>query len=133
MAQEDDNNKEGDRVNKPVLGLLLGGVLGIFVGLSALVSTPEVAPDIAGIVAGSTFKGLLAGVIIGWFARKKRPSLQGGMAFGVLVGAFFAFLIALMQAMATGAHYWWQIILPGSLVGLIVGYATTKFGRPAAA
>ena len=120
-------------MNKPVLGLLLGGFLGIFDGLSALVSAPEVAPGIVGIVIGSTFKGLVAGVLIGWFAKKKKPSLQGGMLFGLLVGAFFAFLIAAMPADAQGTHYWWQIILPGSLVGLIVGYATQKYGRPAAA
>jgi hypothetical protein len=28
-----------------------------------------------------------------------------------------------------GKHYYWEIILPGSIVGLIVGYATQKFGR----
>lgn len=25
-------------------------------------------------------------------------------------------------------HYWWQIILPGSVVGLLVGYATQRWG-----
>lgn len=119
-------------MNKPVLGLLLGGFLGIFDGLSALVSAPEVAPGIVGIVIGSTFKGLLAGVIIGWFAKRKQ-SLPAGLLFGLLVGAFFAFLIAAMPADEAGTHYWWQIILPGSLVGLIVGYATQKYGRRAAA
>ena len=114
-------------MNKPVLGLLLGGVLGAFDGLTALVSAPEVAPQIAKIVAGSTFKGLVAGVLIGWFAKKKQ-SLPAGMAVGLLIGAFFAFLIAAMPN-PDGSHYWWQIILPGSLVGLIVGYATQKFGE----
>jgi hypothetical protein len=28
----------------------------------------------------------------------------------------------------SGEHYWWQIILPGSVVGLIVGYATQQRG-----
>jgi len=28
----------------------------------------------------------------------------------------------------TGKHYYVQIIVPGSLVGLIVGYATQKYG-----
>ena len=31
-----------------------------------------------------------------------------------------------------GTHYWWEIILPGSLVGLIVGYATQRYGVPPA-
>ncbi len=117
-------------MNKPVLGLLLGGVLGVFDGLSALVSAPEVAPGIVGIVIGSTFKGLLAGVIIGWYAKKKQ-SVTAGVLFGLVVGAIFATAIALMPADAAGTHYYWQIILPGSLVGVIVGYVTQKYGRPA--
>ena len=28
-----------------------------------------------------------------------------------------------------GGHYWLEIMIPGSIVGLIVGYATQKFGR----
>ena len=80
-------------MNKPVLGLLLGGVLGIFDGLSALVSAPETAPDIVGIVIGSTIKGIVAGAIIGWIATRVR-SAQAVILAGLAVGAFFAFLIA---------------------------------------
>ena len=114
-------------MSKPVLGLVLGGVLGIFDGLSALVSAPEVAPDIVGIVIGSTFKGLLAGILIGWIATRT-GSLQTTVLAGLAIGAFFAFLIAAMPA-PDGTHYWWQIMLPGSLLGLIVGYATQRYGR----
>ena len=116
-------------MNKPLLGLVLGGILGVFDGLSALVSAPEVAPQIVGIVIGSTFKGLLAGVLIGWFARKV-PSVPAGLLVGLAIGAFFAFLIAVMPS-ADGKHYYWEIILPGSVLGLIVGYATQKYGTPA--
>ncbi len=115
-------------MSKPILGMLLGGVLGIFDGLSALVSAPEVAPGIVGIVIGSTFKGLIVGVLTGWFARKVN-SLGWGIAFGLLVGAFFATLIALMPADESGTHYYWQIILPGSVLGIIVGYATQRYGQ----
>lgn len=113
-------------MNKPVLGLLLGGVLGVFDGLSALISAPETAPLIVGIVIGSTVKGLICGLLIGWFA-KKVHSLAAGLLFGVAVGAFFAFLIAAMPD-ESGKHYYWQIILPGSILGLIVGYATQRYG-----
>ena len=113
-------------MNKPVLGLVLGGVLGIFDGLTALVSAPEVAPQIVAIVLGSTFKGLLAGVLIGWFAKKVR-SVTAGLIFGVAVGAFFAFLVAAMPQ-PSGEHYYWQIVLPGSVVGLLVGYVTQRWG-----
>jgi hypothetical protein len=112
-------------MKKPLFGMLLGGVLGIFDGLSALVSAPETAPQIAGIVIGSTFKGLLAGVLIGWFARKVH-SLPLGIAFGLGIGLLLAFGVAYMNAQA-GQHYYWQIMLPGGILGLIVGYATQRY------
>ena len=98
---------------------LLGGFLGIFDGLTALF-TPEVRDQIVGIVIGSTVKGLLTGVIIGFFARKVH-SLALGVVFGLAVGAFFAYLILLMNP-----GHALNIMLPGSLVGLIVGYTAQK-------
>ena len=69
-------------MSKPVLGLILGGILGIFDGLTALISAPEVAPQIVGIIIGSTFKGLVVGVLAGWFARKVQ-SVPAGIVFGL--------------------------------------------------
>jgi hypothetical protein len=106
-------------VKKPVFATLLGGFLGIFDGLTALF-TPEVRSQIVGIVIGSTVKGLLTGIIIGFFATKVR-SLALGTLFGLVVGAFFAYLILLMNPGHT-----LNIMLPGSLVGVIVGYAAQK-------
>ena len=117
-------------MNKPLLGLVLGGVLGIFDGLSALLSAPETRPAILGIIIGSTVKGLVTGVLIGWFARKVN-SLPLGIAFGLLVGLFFAYLVAMAPDPATGKHYYWEIMLPGSFLGMIVGYATQRYGRAA--
>jgi hypothetical protein len=108
-------------MNKIVLGLLLGGILGILDGLTAWF-TPAVRAGIVGIVMGSMFKGLVAGVLIGVFARKVR-SLSLGIIFGLAVGAFFAWIIAFLQH-----GYYFQIMLPGAMVGLIVGYATQKYG-----
>lgn len=113
-------------MSKPLLGLVLGGVLGIFDGLTALISAPEVAPQIVTIVIGSMVKGLIVGALIGWFARKVR-SLTAGLVFGVAVGAFFAFLVAAMPQ-PSGVHYYWEIVLPGSVLGLLVGYATQRWG-----
>jgi membrane protease YdiL (CAAX protease family) len=113
-------------VSKPVLGLILGGILGIFDGLTALISAPEVAPQIVGIIIGSTFKGLVVGVLAGWFARKVQ-SVAAGIVFGLAVGAFFAYLVAAMPQ-PSGEHYYWQIVLPGSVLGVIVGYATQRYG-----
>jgi hypothetical protein len=115
-------------MNKPLLGTLLGGVLGVFDGLSALISEPSVAPEIVGIVIGSTAKGLIAGAMIGWFARKVN-SLGAGIAFGLVVAGAFAFLVAYMD----GRGFYWQLMLPGCVLGIIVGYATQKYGTRALA
>jgi hypothetical protein len=113
-------------MNRPVFGMLLGGFLGILDGLSALLSAPETRPEIVGIVVGSTIKGLITGLLIGLFERKVR-SLPLGIGFGLLVGAFLAYLIARMNG------YYWQIMVPGSILGVIVGYATYRYGAPPAA
>jgi hypothetical protein len=116
-------------MSKTVYGLLLGGVLGIFDGLTAWF-TPEVRSEMMGIVIGSTMKGLIAGALIGWFARKVN-SLPLGILFGTTVGLLLAYGVAAMPS-ATGKHYYWEIMLPGSLVGAIVGYATQRHVAPAA-
>jgi hypothetical protein len=107
-------------VKKVVFATLVGGFLGIFDGLTAWF-TPEVRDQIAGIVVGSTFKGVLTGVIVGFFATKVK-SLALGIVFGLAVGAFFAYLILLMNP-----GHALNIMLPGSLVGLIVGYASQTY------
>lgn len=117
-------------MNKPVLGLLVGGILGVFDGLSALVSAPEIKAEIMSIVLGSTFKGVLAGVIIGFFARKVR-NVTSGVLFGLAVGLLLAGLVAMVATPnpETGTPYWVEIMLPGSIVGAIVGYATQRWGN----
>jgi hypothetical protein len=113
-------------MKKVLLGVLLGGILGIFDGLTAWF-TPEVRSQMVSIVVGSTFKGLLAGVLIGWFARKVN-SLLWGIVFGTGVGMSLAFIVAHLQG-----KYYFEIMLPGSLLGLMVGYATQRYGgRPQA-
>jgi len=111
-------------MSKPLFGLLLGGVLGIFDGLTAYF-TPEVRNQLVGIVIGSTFKGLVAGLSIGFFARKV-PSLPLGVLFGLAVGLVLAWIVAAMPD-PNGKHYYFEIMLPGALVGAIVGYATQKY------
>ncbi len=106
-------------MKKLTFATLLGGFLGVFDGLTALF-TPEVRDQIVGIVIGSTVKGLLTGVIVGFFAKKVR-SLALGTLFGLAVGAFFAYLILLMNPGHT-----LNIMLPGSLVGVIVGYTAQR-------
>ena len=110
-------------MKKPVFAMVLGAVLGAFDGLSALISAPQEAPNIVGIVIGSTIKGLVAGLIIGFVAQRTQ-SVAAIVGVGLVVGAFFAYLVTL------GGPYFWEIILPGSIVGLIVGFATAKYRGP---
>jgi hypothetical protein len=116
-------------VTKPVIGLALGGVLGIFDGLSALISAPNdpnVKAGIVGIVIGSTIKGLLTGALVGWYA-KRTNSLGAGLAVGFLVGLVLAGVVCVLQVLGGQPGYYWQIMLPGSILGLIVGYATVRY------
>jgi MFS family permease len=112
-------------MNKAVLGLVVGGILGIFDGLTAWF-TPEARSQLMGIVIGSSIKGLIAGVLIGYFARKVQ-SLPWGIIFGLAVGLILAFAVAAMPN-PEGKHYYFEIMLPGGIVGMIVGYATQRFG-----
>lgn len=122
-------------MKKPLFGMLLGGVLGIPDGLSALVSAgddPTVRAGIVGIVIGSTLKGLMTGLLIGWFARRSN-SLPLGILFGFTVGLLLAFCVSLLQRAAGQPAYYWQIMTPGAILGIIVGYATfTHRERPPA-
>ncbi|MGZ4733085.1 MAG: hypothetical protein ACXVZH_13190 [Terriglobales bacterium] len=115
-------------MNKVVLGLLVGGILGIFDGLSAWF-TPAVRAQLLGIVIGSTVKGLIAGILIGYFA-KKVNSLPLGLLFGLGIGLLLAYAVAAMPD-PSGKHYYFEIMLPGGIVGMIVGYATQRFGQSA--
>ena len=108
---------------------MLGAILGAFDGLTALISAPQEAKNIVGIVIGSTFKGLIVGVLVGWYASRVQ-SLSKGLIVGLVVSAFFAFLIAAMPN-EQGGHYWVEIMIPGCIVGLLVGYATQKSGTVA--
>jgi hypothetical protein len=113
-------------MNKIVLGLVVGGILGIFDGLSAWF-TPAVRAQLLGIVIGSTVKGLIAGILIGYFA-KKVNSLPLGLLFGLGIGLLLAYAVAAMPN-PEGKHYYFEIMLPGGIVGMIVGYATQRFGQ----
>lgn len=117
-------------LNRPLFGLLAGAVLGVLDGLTALFSAPEVAGEIAGIVIGSSVKGLIAGLIIGFIARRLRSPWLG-LGIGALVALVVTAPIAYMNASHYGeVSYYWKIMLPGALVGAIVGYVVTRYGRP---
>jgi len=115
-------------MTKIVLGLILGGVLGFLDGLMAF-RYPEVATMMTGIIIGSTFKGVLTGVAAGYFATRLN-SLPIGIALGLAVGLILSCLVAATSPDPKGNYYYMEIMLPGGLLGAIVGFATQRFGRP---
>jgi hypothetical protein len=112
-------------MNKVLIGILTGAVLGLFDGATAWF-TPEVRAQIVGIMIGSMIKGIIAGALAGWFARKVH-STAAGIAFGLAIGALLAFGVCQLQ----GGKYYFEIMLPGSIVGAIVGWVTQRYGRAA--
>jgi hypothetical protein len=105
--------------------VVLAAVLGVLDGATAWF-TPEARPQLGQIIAGSVFKDVLGGVVIWVFARKA-SSPRSAILFGACIGFLLALVIALLQ----NAHYA-QILVPGSLSGLLLGYAAWRFSPPAA-
>jgi hypothetical protein len=114
-------------MNKVLVGLLLGLVLGALDGATAWFY-PETHSMMANIMVGSSVKGMIVGVLSGWFARKVQ-STGWGVVVGSALGLLFAFLVALMDA-AKGKPHFLEIMLPGFVVGAIIGFLTQRMGTP---
>ena len=113
-------------MSKPMLGVILGASLGLLDGLSAFFY-PEVASMMVSIIIGSTIKGLLTGLVAGFVARKLN-SLPIGILVGLVVGLALSYLAA-SSPDPQGRYHYFEIMLPGSILGVIVGFATQKFGK----
>ena len=114
-------------MNKIVVGMTLGVVLGAIDGVTAWFY-PEARSMMASIMIGSSIKGMVVGLLSGWFARKVQ-STQWGVVVGSALGLLFAFLVAAMDA-AKGRSHYLEIMLPGFVVGAIIGFLTQKMGTP---
>lgn len=108
------------------LAVILGAILGAFDGLTAWFE-PAVRDQVGTIVMLSSLKSVIAGVLIGIFACFVRKRVVIAL-FGLLVGLILAYLAAMAPDPKTGEHYYAQIMVPGAIVGLIVGYATARYG-----
>lgn len=117
--------------NKIVVGLIFGIVLGAVDGATAWFY-PETRPVLAGIMVGSSFKGMLVGLFSGWFARKVQ-STKWGIVVGSALGLLFAFIVAVLDASAGKGSHYLEIMLPGFIVGALVGFLTQKMGTPVGA
>ena len=117
-------------MNKILVGLIFGAVLGALDGATAWF-TPAVRTMMTSIMVGSTFKGMVVGLLSGWFARKVN-SVQWGIVVGSVLGLAFAFAVAAMPS-ENGQHYYLEIMAPGFVVGAIIGFLTQKMGTQATA
>jgi len=110
--------------------MLVGAILGAFDGLTAWFE-PAVRDQVGTIMMLSSLKSVIAGLLIGIFACYVQRRVAVAM-FGLVVGMGLAYLAAMSPDPKTGQHYYAQIMVPGSIVGLLVGYATARYGmRPA--
>ncbi len=109
-------------LTKPMLGLAVGGTLGLLDGLSGFLE-PSLAPVMTGVIISSLLKGLVAGVVIGYVSQELRSR-----ALGLLAGAAIGAVLSLLVIVWAGMALFWDIMLPGMLLGVIVGFSTQKFG-----
>ena len=109
-------------LSKPMLGLVTGGALGLLDGLSGFLE-PSLAAVMTSVITFSMLKGILSGLAIGFFSQRFR-SMPLGLFAGIVIAAILSFLVILKAGMGL----FWDIMLPGMLLGLIVGFATQKFG-----
>jgi hypothetical protein len=113
-------------VTKPLLGVTIGAVLGLLDGLSAWFS-PAARPIFITIVVGSTVKGIITGLLAGLIARWRQSTM-----LGVVAGLVIGFALSHVAAMGQPGHYA-EIVLPGMLLGAIVGFVTQRYPRGAVA
>src|SRR6266852_2742937 len=120
LAQE-----EAMSLTKPILGLAVGGALGLLDGLSGFFE-PSLAPMMGSVITFSLLKGLVAGVAIGYFSQRVHS-----MLIGIVAGIGIAAALSLLVVLHAGMGLFLDIVLPGMLLGGIVGFATQRFGRSA--
>jgi hypothetical protein len=116
-------------MTKPTLGALTGAGLGLVDGLSAW-AYPEARVMILTIVISSTGKGVLTGAAAGWLARRWK-STAGGIAAGIAIG-FVLSTLAALPVMREHPSRFYDIVLPGMLLGAVVGFVTQRYPRAGA-
>ena len=112
-------------MNKPVVGIIAGAVLGLIDGATAWF-TPAARDQMSGILMGSCVKGIVVGILCGLIARKVH-STAVGLAAGAGFGLLFAYIVAAMPQ-PDGSHYYVQIMVPGFVLGAIIGFLTQRMG-----
>jgi hypothetical protein len=112
---------------KPMLGLAVGGTLGLLDGLSGFFE-PSLAAVMGSVITFSLLKGLLTGIATGYVSQRVHS-----MLLGILAGIGIAAALSLLVILRAGMALFWDIMIPGMLLGMIVGFATQRFGSRSAA
>jgi len=115
--------EEAMSLTKPMLGLALGGALGLLDGLSGFFE-PSLSPVMGSVITFSLLKGLVAGITTGYVSQRVHS-----MLLGILAGIGIAAVLSLLVILHAGMALFWDIMVPGMLLGGIVGFATQRFGR----
>jgi hypothetical protein len=110
-------------LTKPVLGLAVGGALGLLDGLSGFFE-PSLAPVMSSVITFSLLKGLAAGIATGYVSQRVHS-----MPMGILAGIGIAAALSMLVILQAGMALFWDVMIPGMLLGLIVGFATQRFGQ----
>jgi hypothetical protein len=110
-------------LTKPMLGLAVGGTLGLLDGLSGFLE-PSLAPVMSSVITFSLLKGLVAGIATGYVSQRFHS-----MLVGILAGIGIAGALSLLVILRAGMTLFWDIMLPGMLLGVVVGFTTQKFGK----
>jgi len=110
-------------LTKPILGLAVGGTLGLLDGLSGFLE-PSLAPLLSSVITFSLLKGLVSGITIGYVSQRVHS-----MLVGILAGIGIAAALSLLVILRAGMVLFWDIMLPGMLLGVVVGFTTQKFGK----
>jgi hypothetical protein len=129
VALKQTSGAQGNAMSltKPILGLAVGGTLGLLDGLSGFLE-PSLAPMMSSVITFSLLKGLVSGIAIGYVSQRFHS-----MLVGILAGAGIAAALSLLVILHAGMALFWDIMLPGMLLGVVVGFTTQKFGKQAEA
>ena|SRR5258708_549328 len=75
------------------------------------------------VITFSLLKGLVAGIATGYVSQRVHS-----MLLGIIAGIGIAAGLSLLVILRAGMALFWDILLPGMLLGAIVGFATQRFG-----
>lgn len=108
-------------MKKIPLGILSGTILGLLDGLSAFF-IPDAASMMTEIIIGSTAKGLINGLIAGFIAKRSNSIINCTLLSGIA-----GIVLSVLTAIPSGAYV--EIVVPGTIVGLLSGFITAKWGK----